>query len=986
MARYIVRALRLASLALLVWVADPGGLVAQQTGAIRGSVIADDSARPLAGVQVVVVGTGIGVLTNDEGTYVLTGVPAGNVRVTAQYIGYVAGTQGANVIAGGSVTLDFALNISPLAMDELIVTATGIQRRVEIGNAISTIDVADIVEDAPITTISDLLTGRAAGVQVSASGGTTGTGSRVRIRGSNSVSISNEPLIYVDGVRVSNDPNSISFETGGQSPSRFDDINPDDIESLEIVKGPSAATLYGTEAANGVIRITTKKGRTGKTRLRTYLELGQVTEPNSFPANFRGIDAAGDLCSLVMVSAGDCVQSELLSFNPLENPATTPFRNGLRQRVGGSVSGSSGAGSTYFLSGSYENEEGVTEVNQLTRVNLRANFGIQPADNLNVSVSTGYLSSDLGLTLNDNFALGLVTNGLGGFWSQELNEGYSEFTPATLFTVDNRQDIERFTGSVSSNWIANDFIEARGTIGLDFANRTDSQFFPTGEAPAFLGFEQGARFVNDFREFNYTADLGASANFDLSPSISSRTSVGVQYFAEKLTGTLSTGRQLVAGTESIGAAAVTESSEVTTESKTLGAFIEERVSFGDRLFLTAAVRADDNSAFGSNFNVVVYPKFSASWLLSEEGFFGESSLFNSLRFRAAWGQSGLQPGTTDALRFLLPIAVTSGGTSVTGVTFGGLGNPNLEPERSSEIEAGFDAQMFDSRVALELTLFNKTTRDALVFRELAPSLGVSQGRFENLGSVRNTGFEYQVVTDLIDNESTSLALMVNGSFTQNELQDLGGVEPIIFRFQRHVEGFPLGGYWDEPIESFSDANGDGIITENEVVVGADPVFLGSPFPTRAFSLQPTLGIFSDRVQIRGLLDHRGGQRLHNFTASWRLGQNNTEEINDPSTPLDRQARAVASKFLGTDAGYMENASFWKLREVAVTFNAPPSFAQLLGSDRVSMTLSGRNLATWTSYSGLDPELNEQGQSNFLTREFMTQPPVRYWIARVNVSF
>ena len=200
------------------------------------------------------------------------------------------------------------------------------------------------------------------------------------------------------------------------------------------------------------------------------------------------------------------------------------------------------------------------------------------------------------------------------------------------------------------------------------------------------------------------------------------------------------------------------------------------------------MRADKGSAFGSALDAVLYPKISASWLLSEEDFFDVGDFLSSLRIRGAWGDSGVQPGTNDALRFFTPIAATvDNGDNVTGVTFGGVGNPDLKPERSREIEFGVDAEMYSGRVGLELTYFNKKTKDALVLRQLPLSLGVGAGRFENLGSVQNTGFEVAINTRGVEASTVSLDLDIVGTFSDNELTELGqGIPPVVFGQQRHA--------------------------------------------------------------------------------------------------------------------------------------------------------------------------------------------------------
>jgi TonB-linked SusC/RagA family outer membrane protein len=957
-----------------------------QEGTVSGRVTDAENGEALPGVNVVIEGVNLGASTDLDGNYTIEHVPVGTHTITALFIGFASPSKSVDVADGKTSTVNFQLESSVLKLDELVVTATGVRRRVEIGNAVARIDAADDVKVRPISDISDLLQGQATGVQIMESGGSTGMGSRIRIRGSNSASLSNEPVIYIDGVLINNQPNSISFETGGQSPSRLNDINPEDIESIEIIKGPSATTLYGSVAANGVIRITTKRGRMGRPRWSVFMESGLVKDIGDYPANFQALDASGNPCFTFEAAEGICSQSAINSFQPLTDARTSPFRTGQSYGLGLSVSGGSEA-LTYFLSGNYSDNDGVLPINNLRRASFRGNFGSQVTQRLKLKLSTGYTSSDLKLPLNDNFALGLMGQGLNGSATPEVNDGWGEFTPEELFTIDTRQNIDRFTTGLEADWALSENLNLRASGGLDFTSRWDNQFFPTGKAPAFLNFDQGARFSNRFNEYVYTLDLVGSYKRELSRSLTSRTAVGFQYLQNLIEGTLSTGLQLVAGSSSIAGAATTTSVEQTSEQRTVGLFVEEQVVFRDRLFVTGAIRSDRGSAFGASLDAVVYPKLSASWLISNEPFFNVGSEWiSSLRLRGAWGESGVQPGTNDALRFFNPIAATvDGGQNVTGVTFGGVGNSNLKPERSREVEFGLDATILSDRIGVEVTYFNKQTEDALIFRQLPLSLGVGAGRFENLGSVKNTGVELALNTRIFENGTTSFGLDFVGAFLDNELKTLGeGIEPVIFGVQRHVEGYPLGGYWDEEF-TFNDANGDGLIGRDEVQVG-ETVFLGSPFATTDISLTSTLGLFGDKIVARALLNYRGGQKLYNNTGAWRNGNSNTQELNDPNASLEDQARAVASKFFGTNAGYIEDASFWRLREVSLTFNAPRKWLRSLGVSRLGFTVSGQNLGLWTDYTGLDPEINSVGQSNFTTQEFLSQPPVRSWKARVNFTF
>ncbi len=943
-------------------------------------VVNDPNGQPLPGVTVMIKGTTTGTITDADGRFEL------EVEEDAVLVVSFLGYRDAEISVAGQTQITIVLEEDVTSLSEVVVTATGLRRRVEMGNAISRLNVAEDVKVRPINNISDLLQGQAAGVQIFGSGGSTGMGSRIRIRGSSSASLSNEPVIYVDGVLINNQPNSISFETGGQSPSRLNDINPEDIESIEVIKGPSAATLYGSIAANGVIRITTKRGKQGKARWSAFTEGGAVNDIVTYPANYEALDANGDPIFTFEAAENGIDPSTITvnSFQPLNDPRTRPFRTGSLFGVGMSVAGGTDV-VTYFISGSYNNNGGVLPINNIERLNLRTNLGAQIGKNMKANVSMGYTKSNLELPLNDNYALGLMGQGLNGFPSIDQNNGWGEFTPDELFTIETRQNIDRFTSGLSLEWTPLESLTMRVSGGLDYTSQWDNQFFPTGKAPAFLNYDQGARFSNRFNSYVTTFDAVATYKTNFSSSISSRTSVGFQYLGSLTEGTLATGLQLVAGSSSIAGAAQTFSDEQTTEQRTAGFFLEEQVGFNERLFVTAAVRADRGSSFGPALQWVVYPKISASWVISDEAFFTTSSLLSSLRLRAAWGASGVQPGTNDALRFFNPIAATVGGESVTGVTFGSVGNPDLRPERSAEIEFGLDASMFSDRVGIELTYFDKETRDALIFRQLPLSLGVGAGRFENLGSVRNSGLEVGLNTQIVQMEKFAFDLNFVGSFLNNELKKLGeGVEPIVFGQQRQVEGFPLGGYWDETY-TFNDADGNGLLSRDEVQVSSEVAYLGAPFATTEITIMPALRFFNDHIVLTGLLSYRGGQKLFNNTGAWRNGNSNNRELNDPTASLEDQARAIAAKFYGTNAGYVEDASFWRLRELSLTFNAPSTW---LGStfSRMSLTLSGQNLGLWTKYSGLDPEINAAGQRNFVTQEFLSQPPVRMWKARLNLSF
>ena len=987
---------RLCGFAVFVAYASLATPLAAQQGSVAGRVTDKVSSQPIQGVQVLLSGTNLQAVTNNEGRYHIDRVPPGQYQVQVRLIGYAMGQQPVTVSAGGAATLDIVLSAAAIPLDALVVSATGETQRVkELGNAVASIAADSVAAKAPVTNIADLLNSRSPGVQVITPGGTTGDGTRIRIRGDESLSLNNEPVVMVDGIRVNNTPRSSSIGVGGQIPSRIDDFQSNDLENIDIVKGPSAAALYGTDAANGVIQFRTKQGRPGPTRWTSFIEGGVLNDNASWPANYRGLTAAGGGCSLEQQAAGLCTITKLQSLNPIEQ--FSPFREGVREQMGVSASGGSEV-TTFYTSGTFERERGVFQSNDLRRVSLRANLHNQLSRLMDISVSTGYVSSDLTLPQNDNNDQGIVSSGLLGTSDTSRNfcaqghdcHGYGFLTPQEANQIFTGQSIERFTGSLSANFKPTSFLTFRGVAGTDVTNQSDNETTPPNVVPLDQTRLDGDHVADRIQVFSYTANFSGTANYRLTSTITANTTAGAQYIKDVDNEVDASGRKLVGGTNSLAGVVVPTVREVTNEFVTLGFYGQEQVNFHDRFFVTAAVRRDKNSAFGVNFSGIVYPKLSASWVLSDEPFFIHPSWLNSLRLRAAWGRSGRQPGETDALQFFSPVAVTTNGGSQPAVTIGGLGNIALKPERTQEIETGFDADLMQSRVHFEFTYYDKNSRDALIARKLAPSLGVTNTRFENLGEVSNKGVELLLTAQVITTPSFGWNLSASAWGNRNRLIHLGqGITPIIFGLggasQRHEEGYPLGGYWDYSY-TFQDKNHDGLIDVSEITVAANQTFQGSVEPDHGGTLTSDV-TFLRHFRLYGLLDARYGNKLDNATEEFRCLFGICRGNRDPKASLAEQAASVATRNFGIETPYFEDASFVKLREVSLTYSAPEQWARKIGASTLSFTVTGRNLHTWTKYKGVDPEvINGLDVDQFSTADFLTQPPVRYFIGRVNVTF
>ena len=1014
-------------------------LLAAQTATITGQIVDRATGRPLSDAQIFVAGILRGSRTADDGRYTITGVPRGIVEVRAIRIGYQSESR-AVPIAAAAVSVDFALATTAIPLDEVVVTATGeTQRRRESGVATGRID-ASQVNVAAVQNLSDVLSSRVAGLVVQQASGTTGASSRIRIRGSNSINLPNDPLLVLDGIRVNNNPNSTSIGVGGQAPSRFNDLDLDDVESIEIIKGPAAAALFGTAAANGVIRVTTKHGRAGPARTASSIEFGTLNDVGVYPRNFAqiGTNVAGARttnCNLDAQAQNACrpKPDSLVSTLPLEN--LSPFRAGWRNRVGTNVSGGMAA-TQYYLAADYEREEGVYATNWLRKGNLRGNINAEIRPTLQASLNVGYLSSRLRLPQNDNNQFGAISGSLLGkafdchrasenaalgpndvaCGSDTLSRGYrlANHPSTRFFAIDTRQSVERLLASTQVTWQAATWLNLIGTSGADVLERWDDETLP--QRAIEIVVPEGYRQSNRADNHVYTANGSAVGTFLVLPELRAISTAGAQYTREFFSRTDAIGYKLLPGTSGLGGTserfAVGESQ---SDIVTLGYLFQQRLEWRDRLFVSAAMRADKNSNFGVNLPFVKYPAVQLSWVIGEEPFFPKVRWLSSLRLRMAYGESGQRPDFRQADQFFTPVAVNIQGSELSGITLGGAGNPDLRPERTNELEFGFDAAFLGGRVSAEFQRYARHTRDALIARRLPPSVGATMTQLVNLGRVDNEGYEYLLNLKPLQTSRLGVDIAISGSQNANKVVNLGTdaqgnpIPPILFGLsfdsQRHQSGYPLGAYFARRIVSFQDRNGDGMIsrvncptygvTTNtqigggpacEMVLTDSVVFAGTPLGGDELTITPGLTV-GNWLTVRGLFDHRGGVALYNSTEYFRcsVAPNQCLAVQSRSGSLFEQARAI-STFMGTRGAYVEDASFWKWRELAITFNMPPRAARAFRAGAASFTIAGRNLKTWTAYTGIDPEVNTSSAANFATGEFLTQPPVRYWVGRLSLTF
>lgn len=1025
--------------------ASPQPVAAQQTGLVRGTVTEQGTGRPLAGAQVSIVGTQRGGLTDARGAFLITSVPVGQVTVRVESIGYRAAEQSVTVTTGQTATANFEIQQSAIGLDEIIVTGTaGRTTKRALGNSVSQINAAAVTEAAPIANVQQLLQGRSPGVVLFSSSGVVGGSSRIRIRGASSLTAGNEPVVYIDGVRMQSGTASTEGNTA-QGISLMESINPADIESIEVIKGPAAATLYGAEAATGVIQIITKKGRPSEgVQWNANFEYGQVDwsvdrvttywlctdanidNPNTYPG-CQVFNKSQPLTERILVdhpleadarSLGVIKQlqdqglptDEYSCLYPMQQPCNpAPLRTGDLWNTNLSVRGG-GESYNFYISGEKADEQGTFFNNTNKRNSVRANFGFVPSTKMNFSVNVGYAVLNQQIPQSDNSSNSILRNSFrarAGATKDQYAPGFRNFSPEFSNKHDRKQKAERLTMGVTANYNPFPWFQNKLTLGMDRNDRTNRSFTQidlTGLKP--FG-STGATGIIDYSyplSWIYTVDYAGTVSLDLSDQWSSAFSGGMQLIKRRNETTGIRGEGLVANSLNlVSAAAQNFGSQGFSEQTSLGFFVEERVGYQDRIFGTAAVRVDDNSAFGRDFSLVVYPKASLSWVVSEEEFFN-FGFVDEMKLRAAWGQAGNAPAPFSADKTYSTGRTVVGDAAVNRITTSAYGNPDLKAETGQEIELGFDASMLQGRIGADFTWYYKQTKDALISVSDPPSSGWTGSHLINIGEIKNSGLELAIDASPIRTRNVQWDVIASFARNVNELVSFGKDaqgNPTLLenRFgpfiatQRHREGYPLGGFWAQDVER--DAQGNIVLNSSGNAIVPSCVwpavnpgdcseeYRGPMLPTRQIGLTNTLTLF-DNLKLYTFADYQGGHYQWCAICSVRSRIDlNTKEVNDPNLPADELARL---KSLQTDE-FIYPADFIKLREVSLTYTLPRDFTSRIGFSRASVTLSGRNLGLWTKYKGnSDPEVTFTSTSEFDASDYAAIPQLRRLLISMNFNF
>jgi TonB-linked SusC/RagA family outer membrane protein len=966
-------------------------LKAQQTGTVRGVVIEAGSSRPLASAEVQVVqldggaiAAPLGAITDGEGAFVLQDVPVGDVEVRAAYLGHSARTITVQVTPGGTADAAFELQPTVFDLEEIVVTgAAGAFAKKQLGNTIATVDAAEL-EDAPITTLSELIQAREPSVVGLTSDGATGSGTRLRIRGSNSLSMSNEPVVYVDGVRVDNSGDMGWEGRGGASTSRLDDINWEAVDRVEILKGAAAATLYGSEASSGVIQVFTKQGSPNRSRITLRFEGGTSSYPDGAIKPNAGFARDADHAAYL----SDLFRRDLSPFEVFEQDfATDMLETGTFGTISGDVTGGTDE-VQYYLAGRYSSEDGPlgaqdlggNSVDEMRRVHANASLTLFPREKLSFRATGSFTDAEhQSFGRNNNvggpisvtmmakpdraqcFASSIdstrmfgastpVCTGDGNPWGS--NSSFP--TPRELMQRSGVQNAHHFSGSLSATWAASRSVSLDALVGIDQVDERLELNNPLGSNVDHIENEDpfvGVRQL-DFRNHReVTLETKVRWSTEFGSDFTSELVAGGQGFLADTWANSSFGAVYPApGIEVIDAAEVTGAGDDFFSKVNLGVFAQEQLGYRDWLYLTVGGRFDRNSAFGRDAGAAFYPKASVSAILSDLVNWNVGWL-STFRLRAAYGQSGLQPGVFDKFTTYSPERSSAGGA----IRPENIGNAALAPERSEEFELGAEAAFLDGTLGLDVTYWDRTTRDALILRQFPSAGGFTNPQMDNIGRLDASGWEFQLDALVVNSRDVSLSLFGNAAYLSEVITDMGGAATITVsgNYQRHRnqlrEGYAPGAFFGARLlpecgPSIDrtcytpgstvpyDTNADGapdseaefteFLTSMERVSvdhpamavllddadgNGDPLdhFLGKPTPDWQGSLGGTLTLWN-RLTLNSLFEYRAGNySVSNLTDAFRnahpsLGRNLREAVTvesallNPATQSDPEARLDAA--------------------------------------------------------------------------------------------
>jgi TonB-dependent SusC/RagA subfamily outer membrane receptor len=969
--------------AVLFW-ASPG---VAQTGTVTGTVVDRSTNLPLNGVQVSVVGTNRGGLTDGRGRFVIPSVPAGQQTVEAVFIGYRTGQEQVTVTAGGTTTVEFDLSIAAVSLDEVIVTGTaGAVERRQLGASVASVDVNKVQETVPVADVGQVLQARIPGVRSIGNVGGVGASRDLRIRGTSSFSLGQRPVIYVDGVRIDTrqtewgeTPGSCCSFSGGAGEDRLGDINPNDIERIEVIKGPAAGTLFGSEGSNGVIQIFTKKGRSdsapnwslaatgGFQRYKSNFET-KLYPRFTGPDGFRAFDANEQL-----------------------------IENGGYMAADATVQGGGNA-VTYFVSGGYTDEQGSIQPNWSRRGNLRLNLHWLAGDKLSFDVTSAFTRNRIASLQSGNNWTSLLGNAILGVpynacvespTCGEDHRPYGEpwVSVRAIQNMETFDDAVRWTGGATINYNVSDAFTNKFQVGLDQVNEEKIRFTPFGYPYVYI--PAGEKSLGYRNARTITLDYLGTLKYDLASSLGAQLSVGAQGFWDSERRNFALGRGYAGpGVTTVGGGTVKDAVERFEEEIQVGFYGQNRLAFQDKLFLTVGVRVDGNSAFGDNYGLQTYPNVQLSYDMTNETFV--PSFFTQLRLRGAIGTSGLAPGAFDKFQTFTPFVALDDQSAIRADD---SGNDELSPEKTTEFEGGFEAGFLNDRVGVEFTAFKAITKDALATIAVAPSAAFGDAPRSNIGELQNTGWEAAIRVTPIESRTLRWSTDLRLDGNTNKITDLGrdpAADTIILRRGGLDLGYPVLDVWTRAINGYDAATNKHTRTDTSV-------FFGPALPTRNISLgnELTFGAF----RLYGLVTHESGAvfghsdrpyRIRFRTGDEYLGLLDYSNCTTNTRCVESEMRTTSSDslfdYMNLVTPVSERDNF-RLREVTMTFTVPDGFTSRFGLGRTVLTLAAKNVQWWDDCHCMDPNMNYLGGADLSqASSFLGQPQPRQFLLSVRTTF
>ncbi|MCY4398629.1 MAG: SusC/RagA family TonB-linked outer membrane protein [Gemmatimonadetes bacterium] len=978
------------------------GEVHAQTRVLTGSVTDATSGQPISGAAVAVAGSALGTFTAEDGNFAVT-VSAGEVALDISMLGYQPSSV---TVPAGTNNISVTLRVDVLNLDEIVVTgqATGISRR-NLANAVSTVSARDL-ERVPAASVEQALRGKVAGANIQSNSGAPGGGMQLQLRGVSTILGNHTPLYVVDGVIVSDEtiPSGVHTVTvsssnpvrGGSqdnSANRIADLNPYDIESIEILKGASAAAIYGSKANNGVVIIRTKRGRVGAPQFNVTQRFGFSQLSNKL--GLREFTSMEEAVEFFGPQARDHWQAgrffdheELLAGHSPPSYETSA-----------SVSGGT-EDTRYYASGLVKHDGGIIDNTFYNKEALKLNIDQTLGERVSFSLNTNAIHTlaGRGITNNDNRSISYymtlpstpsfvdlravcadgsrqadIDNCPSGTGTYPRNPFASSNILETASLVQNNEEVWRFVGSGNLTFDAitssRHTLRLSATGGIDFYNQKnelysppESQFEPNDGLP---GTSVLGSAYSQYMNGNLNAVYTLNGN-----SYQSTTSFGTQYEIRDLDASSTIAKNLIGGLQNIDRGTATEVRQNRQRSVDFGIFAQEELLLMDEtLLLTAGARVDRSSNNSDTDAFHFYPKLAASYRIPVD-----QGALSEVKFRGAWGQSGNQP--VYGQKFTEYEGRNIGGLPALRVE-GTTASLNLSPERQTEIEGGIDATLFDDRATVEFTYFNKNISNVILERSLAPSTGFDESIF-NGGEFRVWGLETAITVVPVYNRD--LQWTARGTFGMDRSEVVSLPVP---RFTVQGFGYFYGTTAVEEGRSLTLLWGNGPNPETGEV-GVGPLADANPDFRVGFSNDIRFRQFN----IYGTLDWQKGGTANNLTQFLFDLTRNTEDCNNlvggESVCVQRNR-----EFPNNTGTYFQDASFVKLRELTVSYDLSPDMVSGIwsGARYIRLNMSGRNLLTFTDYAGLDPEVSNFGSEAVgRGQDVAPFPPSRSFWFSVDVGF